>query len=64
VAWSAASGHDLQRLRRRLLVASAQDASLVATAEALAARDEVDQKARSEQAIPKPRRFELVPAAR
>jgi lysophospholipase L1-like esterase len=61
VAWSTGDGHDLQRLRRRLLVAAERDPSLAATADALAARDELDQKARSEQAIPKPRKVELVP---
>ena len=34
---------------------------MAATAEALAVRDEADQKARSEQAVPKPRKLELVP---
>jgi hypothetical protein len=62
VAWAAGDGHELQKLRRRLLVAADKDPSLRATIDALAARDESDQKARSELAIPKPRRFELVPA--
>jgi len=62
VAWSTGDGHDLQLLRRRLLVASDADPALRVTADALAARDEVDQKVRSEQAQPKRRRFELVPA--
>jgi lysophospholipase L1-like esterase len=62
VAWSAGDGHELQKLRRRLLVAAEKDPSLRATTSALAAQDEADQKARNEQAIPKPRRFELVPA--
>jgi hypothetical protein len=61
VAWSAGAGHELQHLRRRLLVAAEKDPSLAATAEALAARDELDQTARSAEAVPKPRRFELVP---
>jgi hypothetical protein len=62
VAWSAGDGHELQKLRRRLLVASEKDPSLQPTIDALAAQDEAAQKARSEQAMPKPRRFELVPA--
>jgi lysophospholipase L1-like esterase len=62
VAWSTGEGHDLQLLRRRLLVAAEKDPSLKATADALALRDEADQKARSELALPKPRRFEVVPA--
>jgi len=62
VAWSAGDGHELQKLRRRLLVAADKDPSLRATTSALAAQDESDQKARSEQAAPKPRRFDLVPA--
>jgi lysophospholipase L1-like esterase len=62
VAWSAGDGHELQKLRRRLLVAKAQDPSLQATTSALAAQDEADQRARSEQALPKPRKFELVAA--
>jgi len=62
VAWSAGDSHDLQTLRRRLLVAAEKDPSLKATTSALAAQDEADQKARSAQALPKPRRFELAPA--
>jgi lysophospholipase L1-like esterase len=62
VAWSAGDGHELQKLRRRLLVAADKDPSLRATIDALAARDEAEQKARSEQARPKPRRFELIVA--
>jgi len=62
VAWSAGDGHELQRLRRRLLVAAEKEPSLRATIDALAARDEAEQKARSEQARPKPRRFELLAA--
>jgi lysophospholipase L1-like esterase len=61
VAWSTSDGHELQKLRRRLLVAGEKDASLLATADALAARDEADQRSRSEQAVPKPRKLELVP---
>ena len=62
VAWSAGDGHDLQQLRRRLQVASEKDRSLEATISVLAAQDEAAQKARSEQAMPKPRKLELVPA--
>jgi lysophospholipase L1-like esterase len=62
VAWAAGDGHELQKLRRRLLVAKAQDPSLQATIDALSAQDEAAQKARSEQAAPKPRKFELTPA--
>jgi hypothetical protein len=61
IAWSTGDGHELQKLRRRLLVAGEKDGSLLSTAEALAARDEADQKDRSAQAIPKPRRYELAP---
>jgi hypothetical protein len=60
VAWSAGDGHELQKLRRRLLVASEQDPSLKATTDALAAQDEAAQRARSEQAMPKRHGFELV----
>ena len=61
VTWSAEEGHDLQVLRRGLLADSSKDPSLAATAEALAARDEAEQKARSAAATPKPHRFEVVP---
>jgi len=62
VAWSAGDGHELQKLRRRLLVAAEKDPSLWATTSALAAQDEAEQRARSEQATPKPHTFELAPA--
>jgi lysophospholipase L1-like esterase len=62
VAWSAGDGHELQKLRRRLLVAAEKDPSLRATTSALAAQDEAEQKARSEQATPEPHTFDLVPA--
>jgi len=62
VAWSSGDGLELQRLRRRLLVAQEKDPSLKATTSALAARDEAEQKARSEEALPKPRKFDLVAA--
>jgi lysophospholipase L1-like esterase len=62
VKWSVAGGHEEQRVRRELLVAAAKDLSLQEPAKALAARDEAVQKARSEQALPKPRKLELVPA--
>ena len=42
VAWSAGDGHELQKLRRRLLVAADKDPSLRATIDALAAQDEAD----------------------
>jgi lysophospholipase L1-like esterase len=63
VAWSTGDGHELQTLRRRLLVASEKDPSLRATTSALAAQDETAQKARSEQATPKARQYELVPVS-
>jgi lysophospholipase L1-like esterase len=62
VAWGAGDSHELQRQRRRLLVAAEKDPALEATALALLAQDEAGQKARSEEARPKPRRIELVPA--
>jgi lysophospholipase L1-like esterase len=61
VAWAAGDGHELQKLRRRLLVASEKDPSLRATIDALAAQDEAEQKQRSEAATPKPRKYELTP---
>ena len=62
VAWSAGDGHELQRLRRRLLVAADREPSLRSTIDALAAQDDADQKQRSEAAAPKPRKYELTPA--
>jgi lysophospholipase L1-like esterase len=62
VKWSVAGGHEAQRIRRELLVAAANDPALKATAESLAQHDEVVQRARREQATPRPRRFELIPA--
>jgi lysophospholipase L1-like esterase len=62
VKWSIGGGHERQRVRRGILVAAETDPSLQATADALAAQDEAEQKARSEQATPKPRRFELLVA--
>lgn len=62
VAWSAGDGHELQKLRRRLLVAAEKDPSLKATIDALAVQDEADQRARSAQAAPKARKFGLAPA--
>jgi lysophospholipase L1-like esterase len=62
IAWSTGDGHELQKLRRRLLVAGEKDPPLLATAEALAARDEADQKGRTAEAIPKPRKYELAPS--
>ena len=61
VKWSVGGGHEEQRVRRELLVAAAKDPSLQAPADALATRDEAVQKQRSLEAIPKPRRYELVP---
>jgi lysophospholipase L1-like esterase len=61
VKWSTEGGHETQRVRRELLVAAAKDPSLLAPADALAARDEVEQKQRSVDATPKARRYELVP---
>jgi lysophospholipase L1-like esterase len=61
VAWSAGDGHELQKLRRRLLVAPEKDASLKTTIDVLAAQDEADQAARSERAVPKLYKVELVP---
>jgi hypothetical protein len=62
VAWSAGDGHELQRLRRRLLVAADKEPSLRATVDVLAARDDAEQKQRSEAAVPKARTFELTAA--
>jgi lysophospholipase L1-like esterase len=62
VKWSVGGGHEAQRVRRGLLVAAATDPALKATAESLAQHDEAEQKARREQATPRPRRFELIPA--
>jgi lysophospholipase L1-like esterase len=61
VRWSAQAGHDLQVLRRGLLVDAAKDPSAQSTADALAVRDDREQKARSGAATPKPHRFEVVP---
>jgi lysophospholipase L1-like esterase len=61
VKWSVAGGHEEQRVRRELLVAAAKDPSLRAAAEALAVRDEAEQKERSQGAAPKARRYELAP---
>ena len=61
VAWSAGEGHELQKLRRRFLVASEKDPSLRATIDVLAAQDDAAQKERSEAARPKPRKYELTP---
>jgi lysophospholipase L1-like esterase len=60
VKWSVGGGHERQRVRRDLLVAAAKDPSLQATAESLAQHDEAAQKQRSEAAIPRPQRYELV----
>ncbi|HEX9185922.1 MAG TPA: SGNH/GDSL hydrolase family protein [Vicinamibacteria bacterium] len=60
VAWGAGDSHELQRQRRRLLVAAERDPALTATTLALLAQDEAGQKARSQEAQPKPRKIELV----
>jgi hypothetical protein len=60
VKWSVGGGHEAQRVRRELLVAAAKDPSLKAAAEALARRDEAEQRQRSVDATPKPRRYELI----
>jgi hypothetical protein len=60
VGWSAGEGHELQRLRRRLLVGAGKDPSLEVTADALAVVDEAAQKQRSLDAVPRPRRYELI----
>ena len=62
VKWSIAGGHERQRVRRGLLVAAATDPTLTPVADALSAQDEAAQRARREQAIPQPRKFELVAA--
>jgi lysophospholipase L1-like esterase len=59
VAWSAGDGHELQRLRRRLLVAADKEPSLRATIEALATQDDAEQKQRSQAALPKLRKYGL-----
>ena len=61
VKWSAEAGHDLQVLRRGLLVDAAKDPSLQAAAETLAARDEAAQKQRSADATPRPHTYALIP---
>ncbi len=60
VKWSVGGGHEEQRVRRELMVASAKDPSLRAPADTLAARDESQQKERSADAMPKARRYELI----
>ncbi|HSD67219.1 MAG TPA: SGNH/GDSL hydrolase family protein [Vicinamibacteria bacterium] len=62
VKWSVGGSHERQRVRRGLLVAAATDPSLKAAADTLAAQDEAAQRARGEQARPRPRKFDLVPA--
>ncbi|HMD61620.1 MAG TPA: SGNH/GDSL hydrolase family protein [Opitutaceae bacterium] len=59
VRWGADSGHQEQRVRRELLVASTEAPGLVAAADILAAREESEQLARSRSANPKLRQFSL-----
>ncbi len=59
--WSAESRHELQRLRRQLLVAAADDPSRKETADGLAAYDEATQAARRDEAEPVPRRYRVTP---
>jgi lysophospholipase L1-like esterase len=61
VKWSVGGGHEAQRVLRELLAGAAQDPSLRAAANTLAARDEAAQKQRSVDATPKARRYELTP---
>jgi hypothetical protein len=60
VRWSVEGGQEAQRVKRELLVAAAKEPALQAAADTLAARDEAVQKQRSEDARPKPHRYELV----
>jgi hypothetical protein len=60
VKWSVGGGHEAQRVRRELLVGAVKDPALQPAADTLAARDEAVQKQRSVDAIPKPRKYELV----
>jgi lysophospholipase L1-like esterase len=55
--WGAENGHQAQRVRRALLVASGGDPGLAAAAERLGAWEESEQNVRSRAAIPKPRQF-------
>jgi lysophospholipase L1-like esterase len=57
VQWGAENGHQLQRVRRQLLVASDGDPSLSAAADRLGVWEESEQNVRSHAAIPKPRQF-------
>lgn len=59
VQWGADSGHQAQRVRRELLVASADDPSLSAAADRLGAWEESRQIARSRAATPQPRHFSV-----
>src|ERR1022692_2599539 len=61
VRWGADSGHQAQRVRRELLVGSADAPGLVAATDALAAREESEQPARSRSAIPKQRQYSVAP---
>ncbi len=61
VRWSVADSHELQRVRRRLLVGAPEGAPTPEAAVALGAADAAACRARHEAARPKPRRYELVP---
>jgi len=59
--WAAESRHELQRLRRQLLVAVAEEPMRKETADGLAAHDEATQAARRDAAQPLPRRYRITP---
>jgi len=61
ISWTAEARYEMQRLRREMLVDAPSDPKVQETAEALAARDEAAQRARSETARPRPRKYEIVP---
>ena len=60
VKWSVGDSHERQRVRRQLVAGAANDPAARAAAEALAAVDEAAQAQRSKDAVPQPRRYELV----
>jgi len=59
VQWGAESGHQVQRVRRELLVAAAGDPSLSAAADRLGVWEEAQQSARSRAATPKSRQYRV-----
>jgi lysophospholipase L1-like esterase len=59
VKWSVADSLEIQRVRRRLLVAAETDPALAAVAEALAEQDEAAQRGRRDAARPKTREYRL-----